>query len=193
MNIQEQEERDYNPQCELQNAYAQSRMETELRDPKIDEARRSGKWVVVINSLDHCLRTDACLGTRQELLEEHGNSSDAQTFADGSPVGENESDDGPWLTIETPVNLCYAQRDIGYLLPMKERDKAGSAHGIVPKGSELIVVYVHEDHQRVVQYGSSLCLKVWPSDIYPDLHPAGRAMLKEHANEEMAGDTSIPF
>ena len=66
-NIQEQEERDYNPQSDWQNAFDWSRMNRRPNDPRIAQELAKGRIVVVICSLEFCPSTDACMGEREDF------------------------------------------------------------------------------------------------------------------------------
>jgi hypothetical protein len=67
-NFQEQEERDYYPQSDLQLAYEWSRRTREPDDPRIQEALDAGKFVVVAAHTQYCRSTDAILGSRKDLV-----------------------------------------------------------------------------------------------------------------------------
>jgi len=66
-NIQEQEERDYNPQSELRNAFDWSCMTREPNDPRIAQELAKGRCVVVIVATMYCPSTDACMGEREDF------------------------------------------------------------------------------------------------------------------------------
>ena len=78
MNIQEQEERDFFPQTDLQNAFAQSRMETELVDQEVRKALAAGKYVLAHCGPVHCRITDAVLGEGQAFVSAHDTREEAE-------------------------------------------------------------------------------------------------------------------
>ena len=73
MNIQEQEQWDYEAGCqsELKNAYDYSRMNTDLSgdSDKIRRFVQEEKYVVVENVPVYCNSTDAYIGSYQSLVE----------------------------------------------------------------------------------------------------------------------------
>ena len=69
-------------ETEDQRLFALSRMETQLTDPAIDAALLDGKYVVVIETLAHCSRTDATMGTRSSLASTHDTRDEANAAAD---------------------------------------------------------------------------------------------------------------
>lgn len=81
MNVQEQEERDYFPATDHQNAFAVSRQrfnqETARDRGLIQAAISRGESVVVAWSLAHCPMTDAAMGDRMTFLSSHANPQDA--------------------------------------------------------------------------------------------------------------------
>lgn len=93
MHPQEREELDYYPQSEAELAYAWSRMQTQLQDPKINEAIQRGKFVVVARSTAYCPSTDAVLGTRNTFISEHDSYEDALAAIDASPFQPEEDQD----------------------------------------------------------------------------------------------------
>jgi len=65
-NAQEQEERDYHPQSELQNLGMMNRKPDDTA--KIQKAIQEGKHVVIESQTEFCPYTDAILGNRQLLV-----------------------------------------------------------------------------------------------------------------------------
>ena len=90
MNIAEQEEIDYCPDTDQRNAYAQSCMETQLRDHKVDEVLGRGNHAVVICGTARCRSTDATIGESVSLVSEHLTRQAAELAADheAEVVGE---------------------------------------------------------------------------------------------------------
>ena len=80
MNIQEQEELDYlmGAADELQNAYALSKMETQVIDPKIAEEKDKDKWVLYISATAYCPRTDAILGAQEIYVASYDTPQEAK-------------------------------------------------------------------------------------------------------------------
>ena len=103
MNIQEQEERDYNPQPELVNAFARSKAETQLRDPKIDEALSRGKYVVMQCADAHCPRTDAAMGVHEDYNSEHDTLEAAQETCDWQNAAYEGNDEVLWSIVRPQV------------------------------------------------------------------------------------------
>lgn len=112
MNIQEQEERDYNPDTELRNAYAQSQMEIERHDPKIAEAVGRGKHVVVANVPAFCPRTDAAMGEKTHYESEHDTRDTAEQAkaALEAQAAEDEYEEVYW-TIASPPGTILVDVD----------------------------------------------------------------------------------
>ena len=79
MNIQEQEEWDFCPANECQNAYALSQMERKPDDGRaIDELLSHGRYVLVMFREDYCRFTDAFLGTNRMMLGDYETSEEAE-------------------------------------------------------------------------------------------------------------------
>jgi hypothetical protein len=76
---QAQEELDYFPQSELQNAFALSRMERPRDDSqKIADLVSAGRFVVVISHPVYCPRTDASMGSFLSLDSHFDDEAAAQ-------------------------------------------------------------------------------------------------------------------
>jgi hypothetical protein len=76
--IQEQEEMDYQPASEFQNALSMSRMELNPDDTnEISNHLDKGKYVVVRYVDVFCSRTDAYLTTQKLIFSVHDTSDDA--------------------------------------------------------------------------------------------------------------------
>jgi hypothetical protein len=109
MNIQEQEERDYNPDTELRNAYAQSQMEIERHDPRIAEAVGRGKHVVVANVPAFCPRTDAAMGEKTHYESEHDDRDTAEAAA--AELNNADECDEIYWTIASPPGTILTHVD----------------------------------------------------------------------------------
>lgn len=79
-NAQEQEERDYHPQSELQNLGMMNRKPDDTA--KIQKAIQEGKHVVIEAQTEFCPYTDAILGNRQLLVSIHDTRDEAQQALD---------------------------------------------------------------------------------------------------------------
>jgi hypothetical protein len=81
MNIQEREEREYNPAGDLENAYAWNCMNRRQDDAgRVAGLIDEGKFVIVRYSLDYCPSTDACMGERCTLESVHDSRSEAEAW-----------------------------------------------------------------------------------------------------------------
>ena len=81
--IQEQEERDFHPDSDLQNAFAWSSMNRQPDDSaKIAAAVAAGKFVVVLESPEYCPSTDAIMGCRKTVLSTHNSRQEADRALD---------------------------------------------------------------------------------------------------------------
>ena len=81
MNIQEQEEADYNigNATEQQNAFAWASMNRKPQDPRINQELQNGRFVIVYQSPEYCPYTDACMGSRKFFGSAHDTREDAET------------------------------------------------------------------------------------------------------------------
>ena len=124
MNIQEQEERDFNPATEAQNAYAWSRMNRRPDHPKIAEHVAAGRFVVVHEVPQFCPHTDAAVGSRKlfggayatraeadaaltACIEEYGYDEDVRSYI--LPELEQERPDDCPLDLTDGLGELYAQ------------------------------------------------------------------------------------
>jgi hypothetical protein len=80
MNPQEQEEMDFRPQPELNNAFSLSQMQyiKEDDEQKILELRKAGKWCWVDEFPIHCRYTDAVIAIEQHLIFCHDTQKEAE-------------------------------------------------------------------------------------------------------------------
>jgi len=117
MNIQEREELDYNPQPALQLLFAESSVQFERRDPKINEALDRGKYVVVGAQICFCHSTDACLGEREHYESEYDTLDQANAELDHWQDGDEGSFEdirfyvlspkGTIVTIPDPPDILF--------------------------------------------------------------------------------------
>ena len=77
MNIQEQEERDFHPMTDAQNAYAWSQANRRPDHPKIADHVAAGRFVVVHEVNQYCPSTDAYIGTRRLFGSSHVTRAEA--------------------------------------------------------------------------------------------------------------------
>lgn len=101
-NVQQQEEWDYQPQSELQNAYALSQQEFQDDRQQINDLRRAGRFVVAVVGPAYCPRTDACMGERLVYLADFGTQHQADKHRE--TLGE-EDGDGEYRTEVFPPLL----------------------------------------------------------------------------------------
>lgn len=81
---QAQEELDYFPQSELQNAFALSRMERPRDDAQeISDLVSAGRFVVVVSHPVYCPRTDASMGSFLSLDSHFDDEAAAKARAEG--------------------------------------------------------------------------------------------------------------
>ena len=94
LTIQEQEERDFNPQPDAVNALAQSRAEKPLNDPLPDD----GRFHVYTEYIYFCPTTDATAGTVITVASDHDTYEEAANAANS--IGEElEGNDEMWVSI----------------------------------------------------------------------------------------------
>jgi hypothetical protein len=92
MNIQEQEEIDYQIGCasELQNALVWSRMNRRPDDSRrIEDAVKAGRFVIVLEMTEYCPSTDAIMGSIRLALSTH----DTREHAIAAMTGEEPTNE----------------------------------------------------------------------------------------------------
>jgi len=73
----EEEDRDYCPQSELENALAQSRQEFTDDKEEVNRLRHMGRWVVVAKRAAICPRTDAIMGEQVIMVGDFAKENEA--------------------------------------------------------------------------------------------------------------------
>lgn len=107
MNTQEREHWDYEigAASELQNAFAESRMQVSDDSAKIAELVAAGRFVVVENVIQFCPSTDASLGEFKYLSSDHATRNEAVEIAD-QRYGYGDSD-CMRVSIEPPLPIQW--------------------------------------------------------------------------------------
>lgn len=113
-------------QNELQNAFAMSRLETELRDSKISELVSAGRFVVVVNTPAYCSRTDAILGEYENYESDFGDIEAA--YAEVGRLNAQDLCDETYFTVEPTRRQMskyeqFSQKDFEDFLGVNSKGK----------------------------------------------------------------------